>query len=222
MPGPAGRPAEDDVLDSLLDTVTSVMSSPWVYLLIALVAAADALVPVAPSETVVITAGVFAASGSTEVPLVVATAAAGALAGDHLSYLLGRLTSGRARSRRLTRVLALADSLLGGRRGTALVVARYVPGGRTAVTLGMGVLRHPLGHFARWDAVAALSWAAYCTGVGVLGGAAFAEDPLPAVLLGMAVAVGVAGLTELVRHRRRASLTTASGLPAAGPVSSSR
>lgn len=195
------------MIDGLLETVTALMSSPWVYLLIAGVAAADALVPLAPSETVVITAGVFAASGTPHVLLVVAAAAAGALAGDHLSYLAGRLTStrtgGRAPAGRRARVLGRADSLLAGRRGTALVVARYIPGGRTAVTFGLGALRHPLADFSRWDAVAAVSWAAYCTVVGLVGGAAFAEHPLGAVALGMALALGIAASTEIVRHRRR-------------------
>ncbi|MCZ2849932.1 DedA family protein [Modestobacter sp. VKM Ac-2978] len=194
------------MIDSLLDAVSSLMSSPWVYLLIALVALADALIPLAPSETVVITAGVFAASGS-DMLLVIASAAAGALAGDHLSYLIGRLmsrwTAERDPAGWQARTLSRADSLLAERRGMALVVARYIPGGRTAVTLGMGALRHPLADFSRWDAVAALSWAAYCTAIGAIGGAAFAEDPLPAVVLGVAIALGIAALTELVRHRRR-------------------
>ena len=197
----------------LVDAVVGLMSSPWVYLLIAALALADALVPLAPSETVVITAGVFAAAGTTDVASVVASAAAGALAGDHLSYLLGRLTRrwtvGQDLSSRRSRAVRRAGALLAERGGMALVVARYVPGGRTAVTLTMGALRHPLRDFARWDAVAALSWAAYCTAVGLVGGAAFADRPLPAVLLGTGIALAVAALVEVVRFvRRRRSATT--------------
>ena len=195
------------MIQDLVDAVVGLMSSPWVYLLIALVALADAIVPVAPSETVVITAGVFAAAGTTDVPLVIAGAAAGALAGDHLSYLLGRLTSswttGQHPAGRRARAVRRAAALLAERGGMALVVARYVPGGRTAVTLGMGALRHPLRDFTRWDTVAALSWAVYCTAIGLIGGAAFAEDPLPAVVLGMAIALTITGLAEVVRHVRR-------------------
>ena len=212
------------MIENLLDTVIALMSSPWVYLLIALVALADALIPLAPSETVVITAGVFAASGSTNLLLVVASAAAGALAGDHLSYLIGRLTSrwttGRDPTRWQARAMSRADSLLSERRGMALVVARYIPGGRTAVTLSMGALRHPLGHFSRWDALAAFSWALYCTGIGVIGGSAFADDPFPAVILGMAIAIAIAGLAEVIRHvRQRGRLITTAERAMATPAS---
>ena len=209
------------MIQDLVDAVVGLMSSPWVYLLIAVVSVADALVPVAPSETVVITAGVFAAAGTTEVPLVVVSAAAGALAGDHLSYLLGRLTSrwttGQDPAGRRGRTVRRAGALLAERGAAALVVARYVPGGRTAVTLTMGALRHPLRDFARWDAVAALSWAVYCTAVGMIGGAAFADRPLPAVLLGTGIALGVACLVEVVRHVRRRWARAGSSRAAAGP-----
>ncbi|MFG1675181.1 hypothetical protein [Micromonospora sp. NPDC049282] len=49
-----------DVLDLLHQTVTS----PWVYLVIIAVTAVDASFPAVPGETVVITAGVFAAGGA--------------------------------------------------------------------------------------------------------------------------------------------------------------
>ena len=202
----------------LVDAVVGLMSSPWVYLLIAALALADALVPLAPSETVVITAGVFAAAGTTDIAFVVASAAAGALAGDHLSYLLGRLTSrwtvAQDPASRRGRAVRRAGALLAERGGMALVVARYVPGGRTAVTLTMGALRHPLRDFARWDAVAALSWAAYCTAVGLVGGAAFADRPLPAVLLGTGIALALAALVEVVRFVRRRRSTATGTTPA--------
>jgi membrane-associated protein len=194
------------VAGDLVDAVVGLMSSPWLYLVIALLSLADALVPLAPSETVVITAGVFAAAGTPDVALVVTSAAAGAMAGDHLSFLIGRLssrwTTAQSPATRRGRAVHRARALLAERGGMALVVARYVPGGRTAVTLSMGALRHPYRDFLRWDVAAALSWAAWCTAVGLVGGAAFADRPLLAVGLGMGIALGVAGLAEVVRHVR--------------------
>ena len=209
------------MISSLVDTAMDLMSSPWVYLVIVLVALADALAPVVPSETVVITAAVLAASGTTSVPLVVVTAAVGAMIGDHLSYLIGRMTSrwtaGRDSTGWRARVLRRAGSLLAERGGLALVVARYVPGGRTAVTLAMGARRHPLADFTGWDAIAAFSWAGYCTAIGVVGGSAFAEDPLPAVLLGMTIALIIAGLAEVTRQVRRRRQRRSSVPTAASP-----
>src|ERR1051326_4653787 len=65
-------------------------ASGWAYGIVCLVAFLDAIVPIVPSETVVITAGVVAAAGDLSLPLVVAAAAAGAFAGDNAAYLVGR------------------------------------------------------------------------------------------------------------------------------------
>ena len=80
----AGRPPVS-VLDTL--QVDSVLS----YLIALVIPALDAIFPVLPSETAVITLGVTTA-GSTDprIALLVACAAAGAFLGDNLCYLLGR------------------------------------------------------------------------------------------------------------------------------------
>lgn len=80
-----------------------------------------------------------------------------------------------------------------------LVVARYVPGGRTATTLTMGALRYPLRSFSTWDGVAATTWAGYSTLLGYLAGSAFHDEPVKGVLLGLGLALGVTGAIETVR-----------------------
>jgi len=84
-----------------------------------------------------------------------------------------------------------------------IVVARYVPGGRTAVTLTAGAVHHPLSSFSFYDGIAATSWATYAALVGYLGGAAFEDEPLIGVLFGLGLAACVAGAIELVRRARR-------------------
>ena len=66
--------------------------SALAYLVVLLLAAFYVIVPVLPSESVVILGGVLAYQGRLHpVPLVLA-AAAGAIAGDHMSYGIGRWT----------------------------------------------------------------------------------------------------------------------------------
>jgi membrane-associated protein len=82
----------------------------------------------------VVTAGVFAALGEPNLYGVIATAAAGAVLGDHVSDLLGRGAGGRllARFKPGTKRHAMtlwARKALDERGGLVLVVARYVPGG---------------------------------------------------------------------------------------------
>ncbi|GII53748.1 membrane protein [Planotetraspora thailandica] len=193
--------------DAILDLLRQVMASPWVYLLLFAVALVDAFFPAVPSETAVITAGVFAATGGPDLAAVIAVAALGAFAGDHVSYLAGR-TAGRrvlGRLRPGTRGRAAADwaeRTLAERGGLLLVVARYVPGGRTAATLTAGAGGYPLRRFTLFDAIATVSWAAYSTLIGFVGGMAFEHDPMKGLLLGLGIAIGVTVVIETVRHLR--------------------
>jgi membrane-associated protein len=50
----------------------------------------DAILPVVPSETAVITAGVVASGGRLSLPLIILAAAVGATLGDDTAYLIGR------------------------------------------------------------------------------------------------------------------------------------
>ena len=64
-------------------------ASGWAYAVVFLLALLDAILPVVPSETAVITAGVLAAAGHLSLPLIVTFAAVGALAGDNIAYFIG-------------------------------------------------------------------------------------------------------------------------------------
>lgn len=189
------------MLDGLEALLTSAITSPWVYLAIFAVALVDAFLPVVPSESLVITAGVFAASGSPEIPAVVAVAAAGAFLGDHVSYLLGR--SARGLARRRPSAMDWARRMLAERGGLTLVVARYVPGGRTAVTLTAGALGYPPRRFTPFVALAAVTWAGYSAAVGHLGGRAFEDDPLHGLAAGLGLALSITVVVESIRQYRR-------------------
>jgi membrane protein DedA with SNARE-associated domain len=61
----------------------------------------------------------------------------------------------------------------------------------------------PLRRFTPYAGLAAISWAAYCTLVGYIGGKAFEDNPLKGVVLGIGLALTVTLVVELVRHRLR-------------------
>ncbi|NED98384.1 DedA family protein [Phytoactinopolyspora alkaliphila] len=197
--------------DAILAVAEDAMSSPWIYALIFGFAMLDAFFPVVPGETLVITAGVFAASGEPSLLWVIVAAAVGAFVGDHVSYAIGRTAGVRLRNRflggkRATTAIAWATDALERRGGLILVVARYIPGGRTAVTLTCGTVHYPLRKFSLFDLFAGLSWGAYSGLIGYFGGKAFEEDPLRGLLLGLGIALGITVLVELIRHvinRRR-------------------
>jgi membrane-associated protein len=194
--------------DAITELVEGAMGSPWVYLAICAFAAIDAFFPVVPSESLVVSAGVFAATGEPNVFAVIGVAAAGAFAGDHVSYMIGRTAGGRLLERarpgsRKAAALERGGQLLGDRGGTILIVCRYIPGARTAITLTAGAVRYPLRRFSLFDGIAALSWGAYSALIGYVGGAAFEEEPLKGLALGLGLALTVTLLVEVVRHLRR-------------------
>ena len=186
-------------------------ASGWAYGIVFVLAVVDALLPVVPSETVVITAGVVASTGSLILPLVMLAAVCGAFAGDNLAYLVGNRFGGRATDRFLRgekgkRSLRWAENQLSERAGELIAVARFIPAGRTAVTLAAGTLRYPWPRFAVFDAIASIIWGVYASLLGYFGGRAFEGAAWKGLILALGIAFGLAGLIEVVRwylKRRR-------------------
>jgi membrane-associated protein len=202
----------------VFDTFTQLVadSSEWAYLIIFLFAYLDVLVPIVPSETAVITAGVVAADGDLSLALIIPLAAAGAFLGDNTAYFLGRYFGTRAterffRSERARRRIAWADEQLEGRGGELIMVGRFIPGGRTAVALSSGTLGYPWRRFIMFDAAAALIWASYSALIGYYGGQTF--EGLWGLVLALAIAFAVVGGIELIRWllRRRGRAVEGSG-----------
>src|SRR3954454_5355848 len=108
-------------------------ASGWAYAVLFLFAFLDVLVPIVPSETAVITAGVVASTGDLSLPLVIVAAAAGASAGDNTAYYIGRRFGPRAERRffngeKAHARLAWAERQLEG-SGGAGVLGRPLPSG---------------------------------------------------------------------------------------------
>jgi membrane-associated protein len=201
------------MFDELIQLASN--ASGWAYAVLLLVALADAIVPVVPSETAVIAAGVVAAAGELSLPIVVGSAAVGAIAGDNSAYALGRrygtgLVGRLGTGDRMRRRLHWAERHLTERGSELIAVGRFIPGGRTAVTLSAGTLRFPWHRFAIADAAAAAAWGLYAALLGFVGGRAFEAAPWKGLLLALALASAAAGVFEVVRSRRR---RRSAGLP---------
>ncbi len=199
---------------AVFDQFTQLVSdaSAWAYVIIFLFAALDALVPVVPSEVSVITAGVVAAgSGGLSLPLIIIAAACGAFLGDNAAYLVGRRYGTRAKERffrgdKGRKTVAWAERQLAERGGELIIIARFIPGGRTAVTLSAGASLYPWPRFAVFDAIAALLWACYASLLGYFGGKAFEGAAWKGLVLALGIAFAVTGSVEVVRwylKRRR-------------------
>jgi membrane-associated protein len=184
------------------------LSTPWSYAVILGIAALDALVPVVPSETLAITGGVLAALGELHLGTVIAAAAVGAFVGDSSAYLLGRKIGPPARERlfrgeRMRRAIAWAEKQLAERGPYLILIARFVPGGRTATTFTAGTVHYKPVLFFVAAACAAVAWACYAVLLGYYGGRVFEERPFLALGVALAIAFGITAAVELTRKLRR-------------------
>ena len=196
-----------NVLTDLTDWLDEVAANWWFLLVIFAIAFLDSIIPIVPSETTVIIGGVAAGLGDQELWLVIVAGATGAFLGDNAAYLLGRRMSGFF-ARRAERKPKFAARLEWARRqirtrgGLLLITARFIPGGRTALTLTSGITHQPRLWFSSWVGVAAVIWASYAALLGFLGGKAFEDDHTLAFLVAFGTAIGITVLIEIIRHLR--------------------
>lgn len=200
--------------------------SPLSYLIAFVVPALDAIFPALPGETAIIALGVATAgSADPRIALLVGCAAAGAFAGDNLSYLLGRrfgpavqrrfFTTPKGRKARTWAERSLARFGL-----QLIVVCRFIPGGRTAVTLTCGLTGYPRRRFVAGTAVAAVIWALYAFFIGRIGGQAFEDNPWAGLVIAFGVSVAVSVVIEVIRRllaRRRMRAAARAGRRAPVP-----
>lgn len=189
--------------------VDAVSGSSWTYLLVFAVAMLDAFFPVVPSEATAITAGVVASAGGLRVELVIVAAALGAIAGDNICFagghFLGERIEGRFfRGEKAQARVTWAKRTLDERGGYLIVIARFIPGGRTVTTFTAGFVEtFPWHRFIRWDALAGAIWGAYTVLLGYFGGKTFENQPWKGLLLAFGIAVAVTVAVEAYRHLRR-------------------
>jgi membrane-associated protein len=192
------------LLQSLTDYVSG---SPWTYAFLFLVSALDVIFPLVPSETSVILAGVLSATGDLMIFAVILCAGAGAVVGDNTAYWIGRKAgpwivkrffAGDRRKR-----IDWAEKQVQERGAYLILVGRFIPGGRTAVTLACGLLHMPWRRFITFDIPAGLMWASYAALLGYFGGKAFEESPLKGFAVAFAVALAITGAIELYRWMKK-------------------
>ena len=193
--------------------VDAVSGSDWSYLIVFTIAMLDAFFPIVPSEATAIAAGVVAGTGGLHVEFVILAASLGAIAGDNISFALGHFFGARVERRffqgeKAQRRLDWARRTLDRRGGYLIVVARFIPGGRTVTTFTAGFVEtFPWRRFLMFDVLAGFIWGSYTVLLGYFGGKTFEEEPWKGLLLAFGIALAVTGVVEAARHlrgRRRA------------------
>jgi membrane protein DedA with SNARE-associated domain len=195
----------------MFDSIFHLLSdSPQAYLILLGVCAGDAVLPALPSESAVILAGILCVVGDLSLQWVLAVAALGAFIGDNTSYAIGRFVGQPVRRRffdgeRGRSAVEWARGQLKRRGGTLVLVARFIPGGRTATTFTCGLTHFSWPRFAAFAALAAVLWALYGGLLGYFGGRMFHDRPWLALLVAFGIAFGLTiGIESVRRVRERA------------------
>lgn len=189
-----------------------------------LVAGESAGVPL-PGETSLVAAAVLAAAHRLSLPLVIGVAAAAAIAGDNMGYVIGRrgvrslLLRGRFLAERRRLALERAERFFARRGRTAVFFGRWLPWLRVTVAWLAGAGRMRWRTFVVWNALGGLAWA---TTIGVavyLVGAAAQKDValVGLVLLGLA-AIGTAVALAVKHARSQPSGFVGNSAPEARPA----
>ncbi|MEV6972364.1 hypothetical protein [Kitasatospora sp. NPDC093806] len=195
--------------------IATLVGSSWICALALCAVLGDAFLPFIPSGTLVILA-VLKTAQIEGAPFMLALGVAMAsFLGDLLLLRLARRGAPMLR-RRLEHRPKLAASVervqqaLDGRTTRAaaamVVVARFVPAGRTVLDLAIG--HSPAAHpyrFLRWSALAAMIWAAYIVTLGWLNSHWFDTAWLSLAVSCTAATVVSTAIARIVRRNRRIS-----------------
>jgi membrane-associated protein len=153
------------MLASIVDV--SHIGYPVLFLLIM---AESGGVPV-PGETALIAGAVLASQGQLEIELIIPLAAAAAITGDNLGYLIGRKGGrwllerpGRFHSQRL-QVLRTGEPFFERHGPKAVFFGRFLLGLRVWASWLAGATRMPWRSFVIWNALGGIGWA---TAIGLL------------------------------------------------------
>src|SRR5262245_47701589 len=169
-------------MSGLLDAAAS-LASPWAYVVLGLLAAAEsaAFVGLAiPGETAMLLGGFLAYQGRVSLPLMMVAGAIGAIVGDSTGYEIGRVFGEPLKRSRLGRRVgeerwAKGEAYLRAKGGRAVFLGRFVGLLRALVPALAGMSRMPYRTFLPWNVAGGIIWAPGFVFLGYLAGRSYQQ-----------------------------------------------
>jgi membrane-associated protein len=195
------------MLAALLN-VDHLVESAGYPLLFLLVMSESGGVPI-PGETALIAAAVLASEGRLQIGLVIALAAAAAIVGDNLGYVIGRkggrwlLERPGAFQRQRQEVLRVGEPFFEAHGAKAVFFGRFLLGLRIWASWLAGATRMRWSAFALWNALGGITWASAVGTIAYLLGSS-AGNAIEAFGIYGLLAVVIAIVGGLILHRRHA------------------
>jgi membrane protein DedA with SNARE-associated domain len=188
-------------MDRVNEFVIASAACPWIYAIVFAWVLIDAFFPPVPSDVVVV--GLTAVSISADVPntwALALVATLGAIAGDNISYEIGRRIGVQRwrwmKGQRAERAIGSARTSLHRRPVVLMLTARYVPIGRIAVTMMAGATGFHRRRFVAISVLAGGSWSVYLVSVGMLAGTWSQANPLLSIGLAVVIAIAIGVLID--------------------------
>jgi membrane-associated protein len=189
---------------SLIDPSNPTRSYVMVFLLVAL----DAVVPIVPGETTLNAAATAAAQGLLDLAPIIVMGALGAIVGDSALFWIARRSSRRVApqlekmraNEKIKQALAIMDS------GAPLLIVggRYVPGMRFVVNATMGLSDIPYRRFVPWSVLGGVLWSVFTCVLAYKIATTLAEFPLASVIIsGLVTTAIIAAVLVFLRRSKR-------------------
>lgn len=170
-----------------------------------------ALVFFLPGDSLLVMAGVYAAKGDLSIVALNLLLVPMAVAGDAVSYTLGRRSGPRLFNRPRSRFfrpehVLLAKAFYEKHGGKAIIIARFMPLVRTFVPVVAGIAQMRYRHFASFNVIGGAAWVLSMTllGFGLGNSIPHLEQHIEKVIVVVVLLSLVPGLVEYLKARRRA------------------
>ncbi|MFT0846517.1 VTT domain-containing protein [Actinomycetaceae bacterium L2_0104] len=187
--------------------VLAASTSAWALTLLFGLVIGDGVIPIVPSEILLIAMATQTMHGQgPHVVVLFLVAFLGAFLGENLAYALGALIpiermgflrGGKGRRR----VDAVKERLR--QRGAAYILAaRFIPGVRVVVNVCVGAAGYPRRRFVTLAAITSVLWTAFMIGLGVGAGHIFEGKPFVSMIVGIVSGSIIGTVIDRVLSRR--------------------
>jgi membrane-associated protein len=181
----------------------------WTYLILFLIIFCETglvVTPILPGDSLLFTAGAFAARGDLNVAVVFMVLSAAAISGDTVNYWIGALIGPRAFTDKIRFLkkayLDRTHQFYEKYGGKTIVLARFVPIVRTFAPFVAGVGSMTYGRFLTYNVFGGLAWIAlFVFGGYHFGNLTYVQKNFKLVILAILVISVIPMVIEYVRHR---------------------
>lgn len=185
----------------------ALIGSSWIFILAFAAVLGETFLPLIPSGTMVILAVLQTADLVGAPLLLAAEVTVASFAGDLLLLRIAQRGTPWVQARldrrpQWAEAVGRVQHALETRAGRTVIIARFVPAGRTVLDLAMGGSIHQ-GRFVRWSAVAATVWAAYIVTLGWLNSHWFNTAWLSFAVSCAAASATSASVARMIQRQRR-------------------